>query len=60
MSMSSRGTAGAGAIYGLGVIGAWFWFFQQADRFWQFVWAFFEGIFWPAYMVYDVFRFLHR
>jgi hypothetical protein len=54
------GAAGAGAIYALGIIGAWFWFFQQADRFWQYVWAFFEGIFWPAYMVYEVFRFLAR
>ena len=60
MSRNGGAAAGAGAIYGLGIIGAWFWFFQQADTFWRFVWAFFEGIFWPAYMVYDVFRFLHR
>jgi len=58
--MTNRSAAGAGAIYGLGIIGAWFWFFQQADTFVQYIWAFFEGIFWPAYMVYEVFRFLHR
>ena len=57
--MSRNGAAG-GAIYGLGIFGAWVWFFQQADTFLQYVWAFFEGIFWPAFMVYDVFRVLHR
>jgi hypothetical protein len=60
MSQRGGGAAGAGAIYGLGIFGAWVWFFQQADTFWQFVWAFFQGIFWPAFMVYDVFRVLHR
>ena len=48
--------AGGGAIYGLGIIGAWVFFFQQADQFWEFVWAFFQGIFWPAFMVYELFR----
>jgi hypothetical protein len=47
--------AGGGVIYGLGVIGAWVFFFQQADAFWEFIWAFFQGIFWPAYMVYELF-----
>jgi hypothetical protein len=58
--MTSRDAGAAGAIYGLGILGAWVWFFQQADTLWQYVWAFFEGILWPAYMVYDVFRILHR
>jgi hypothetical protein len=58
--MSSRDAGAAGAIYGLGILGAWVWFFQQADAFWQYVWAFFQGILWPAFMVYDVFRVLHR
>ena len=47
--------AGGGAIYGLGIIGAWVFFFQRADEFWAFIWAFFQGIFWPAFMVYDLF-----
>jgi hypothetical protein len=55
--MSDRsGAAGAGAIYGLGIFGAWVWFFQQADTFWEFLFAFFQGIFWPAFMVYEVFQ----
>jgi hypothetical protein len=47
--------ASGGAIYGLGVFGAWVWFFQQAEGFWWYVAAFFEGIFWPAFMVYRAF-----
>jgi hypothetical protein len=56
--MTDRGSAaaGAGAIYGLGIFGAWVWFFQQADTFWEFILAFFQGIFWPAFMVYEVFK----
>ena len=47
--------AGSGAIYALGIFGAWIYFFQQADAFWEFVWAFFQGLFWPAIMVYQAF-----
>jgi predicted outer membrane repeat protein len=56
MSNSSAGAAGGGAIYGLGIFGAWVWYFQQADAFWQYVLAFFQGVFWPAFMVYELFR----
>jgi hypothetical protein len=56
-SNSNRSVAaGGGAIYGLGIIGAWVFFFQRADQFWEFVWAFFQGIFWPAFMVYELFK----
>ena len=41
---------------GLGIIGAWVFFFQRADEFWAFIWAFFQGIFWPAFMVYELFH----
>jgi hypothetical protein len=56
MKDRGSGAAGAGAIYGLGIFGAWVWFFQQADSFWEFILAFFQGIFWPAFMVYEVFK----
>lgn len=51
----SRAAAGGGAIYGLGVIGAWVYFWQQADGFWEFIWAIIQGLFWPAFMVYEAF-----
>jgi len=56
MSGRNAGAAGGGALYGLGIFGAWVWFFQQADTFWQYLLAVFQGLFWPAFMVYDVFR----
>jgi hypothetical protein len=48
--------AGGGAIYGLGIFGAWVYFWQAAEAgFWAHLYAVFQGIFWPAYMVFDVF-----
>lgn len=55
MSNSNAGVAGGGAIYGLGIFGAWVFFWQQAETFWEYVLAVFQGLFWPALMVYDVF-----
>ncbi len=58
--MANNGAAaGGGAIYALGILGAWVYFWQQADAFWGYAWAVVEGIFWPAFMVYDVFAALH-
>jgi hypothetical protein len=53
---NNAGWAGGGAIYALGIFGAWVYFFQHAHDFWAFILAFFQGIFWPAWMVYDIFR----
>lgn len=56
--MSSNGSGAAasgGAIYGLGIFGAWVYFWQQADTFWEYVLAVLEGIVWPAFLVYEVF-----
>ncbi len=51
----SAAAGGTGAIYGLGIFGAWVYFWQQADGFWEHVLAVFQGLFWPAFMVYEVF-----
>jgi hypothetical protein len=57
MSNGSAGAAaGGGAIYGLGIFGALVYFWQQADAFWAYVLAIVQGLFWPAFMVYEVFR----
>jgi hypothetical protein len=55
----SGAAAGGGAIYGLGILGAWVYFWQQADGFWEHVLAVLEGVIWPAMMVYDAFSALH-
>lgn len=54
MSGTSNAAASGGqAIYGLGIFGAWVYFWQEADGFWWHVLAVGEGIVWPAFMVYE-------
>jgi hypothetical protein len=56
MSRNNTGaTASGGAIYGLGIFGAWVYFWQQADAFWEYVLAVLQGVVWPAFLVYEVF-----
>lgn len=57
---TNSGAAGGGAIYALGIFGAWVYFWQQADTFWAYVLVLFQGLFWPAWMVYEVFGALRR
>jgi hypothetical protein len=53
MASSNTSTAaGSGAIYGVGIFGAWFYYWQAADGLWEHLYAIFQGFFWPAYMVY--------
>lgn len=57
MSGNTNGAAASGgAIYALGIFGAWVWFFQQADGFLGYLLAVIQGLCWPAFMVYDVFH----
>lgn len=56
MSNSTAGAAGGGAIYDLGIFGAWVWLFQQADAFLAYVLAVFQDDFWPAFMVEELLR----
>jgi hypothetical protein len=58
MSNGSGAAAGGGALYGLGIFGAWVYFWQQADGFWEHALAILEGIVWPAIRVYDAFSLL--
>ncbi len=57
MAGSNAGTnATGGAIYGLGIFGAWVYFWQHEHGFWGHVLAILEGIVWPAFMVYKGFH----
>lgn len=56
MRGNNAGAAGGGAIYGLGMFGAWVFFWQQADTLGGYLLAVFQGIFWPAFMVYEGFK----
>lgn len=55
MSSNNTGAAGGGALYVLGIFGAFVYFWQQADSFWGYLLVFFQAFFWPAFMVYEVF-----
>lgn len=52
---NNAGAVGGGAIYGLGIFGALVYYWQQADVFWEYLLAIVQGLFWPAWMVYEVF-----
>lgn len=50
----SQGSGGS-PIYALGMIGAWVYFFQQAEEPEDYALALLKGLFWPAFMVYEGF-----
>lgn len=45
-------------IYGLGFIGAAFYFISTATTFWMGVIGFLKALVWPAFIVYYFFQFL--
>jgi hypothetical protein len=50
----------SGGVYGLGLIGAWVYYFRRATTLRQGVEGFFKGLFWPAFLVYDLLVFLKK
>lgn len=48
------------AVYGLGLIGAWVYYIGRATTPQEKVKGFFKGIVWPAFLVYELFEFLHK
>ena len=50
----------SGGVYGIGLIGAWIFYFKGVTTFQQGVKAFFKGLFWPAFLVYDLLVFLKK
>jgi hypothetical protein len=48
----------SGAIYGLGFIGALVYFLSTATGFWVGVWGIIKAALWPAFLVFELFRFL--
>jgi len=56
---TTAGASGGGAVYGLGLIGALVYYWQNADGFWSHIWGLVEAVLWPAFVVYDLLRHLH-
>jgi hypothetical protein len=44
MAGNTSAAAGSGAIYGLGIFGAWVYYWQEADGFWEHAYAIFERL----------------
>lgn len=51
--------AGAGAVYGIGFLGALVYYIQTATGFLDGVWGVFQAMFWPAFVVYELMKFLN-
>ncbi len=58
MKKEIQGSAPAGAVYGLGLIGAAIYFISHATGFWMGVLGFLKAIIWPTFIVYDAFKHL--
>lgn len=55
MNSNTQKNAPAGAVYGLGFIGAAIFFISNAAGFWIGVLGFLKAIIWPAFLVYHAF-----
>ncbi|MFO7754631.1 MAG: hypothetical protein R6V34_01470 [Bacteroidales bacterium] len=55
MDKNTQKSAPAGAVYGLGFIGAAIYFISVATSFWAGVLGFLKAIVWPAFLVYHAF-----
>jgi hypothetical protein len=54
---ATQATAGGGnAVYGLGLIGALVYYLQAADAWWEYLLAFVQAVFWPAFLVYEALK----
>jgi hypothetical protein len=49
---------GSNAVYGLGLIGAAIYFIANSTGFWMGVLGFLKAIVWPAFVVYELMKFL--
>lgn len=49
----------SGALYGLGFIGACIYYISSATTFWLGVLGFLKSLVWPAFLVFDLLKFLN-
>lgn len=55
MDKNTQKSAPAGAVYGMGFIGAAIYFISAATSFWLGVLGFLKAIVWPVFLVYHAF-----
>ena len=51
---------GSDAVYGIGIFGAWVYYIGRATSTEERIKGFFKGLFWPAFLVYELFVFLEK
>jgi hypothetical protein len=59
MNVKVQGGA-SDSVYGLGLIGAWVYYIGRATTNEERVQGFFKGLVWPAFLVYELFKFLEQ
>lgn len=57
---NKQNAACGGAVYGVGFIGAAVYFISTATSFWIGVIGFLKALVWPAFLVYELFKFLYQ
>ncbi len=55
---SNRRAGGGNAVYGLGLIGALVYYIQHAHGFWSVILGILKALVWPAFVIYDLLKFL--
>jgi hypothetical protein len=56
----ARGASPGEAVYGLGLVGALVWYWQQAQSPGERAVSVVKALVWPAFLVYDALEALHR
>jgi hypothetical protein len=54
----NRSGGGGNAVYGLGLIGALVYYIQHANGFWAVILGILKALVWPAFVIYDLLKFL--
>ena len=49
---------GGNAVYSMGMVGSAIYYIQQADGFWAVIVALLKALVWPAFVVYDLLKFM--
>jgi hypothetical protein len=52
--------SGGDAVYGIGLFGAWAYYFSHVTTFQEGMLAFLKGFIWPALLVYELLKFFNK
>lgn len=57
-SQNIGGRGGGDAVYAFGIVGSLVYYVQQAEGFWPVIVACLKALVWPAFVVYDLLKFI--